>query len=80
MRDSLPAIFEPIQLGVSAKGGAGRAFHVIQAGLETMGLEAVLLKCDLKNAFNERKREHILAELYKIQSLRPISIRPWQIL
>ena len=37
-----------------------------------MGPEAVLLKCDLKNAFNERKREHILAELYKVQSLQPI--------
>ena len=37
VRDSLPAIFEPMQLGVGAKGGAGRALHVLQAGLETMG-------------------------------------------
>ena len=54
VRDSLPAIFEPIQLGVGAKGG-GRALHVLHAGLETMEPDAVLLKCDLKNAFNERK-------------------------
>ena len=70
--DSLPAIFEPIQLGVGAKGGAGRALHVLQAGLETMGPDTILLKCDIKNAFNERKRGHILTELYKVQSLQPI--------
>ena len=50
VRDSLPAIFEPIQLGVGAKGGAGRALHVLQAGLETMGPDTILLKCDIKNA------------------------------
>ena len=51
----LPAVFEPIQLGVGARGGVSRALHIIQSGLEMLGPETVLLKCDIKNAFNERK-------------------------
>jgi len=68
----LPAIFEPIQLGVGAVGGPERAVHIIQSGLETMGADAVLLKCDIKNAFNERKREQILSELFRTETLQPL--------
>jgi hypothetical protein len=68
----LPDVFEPIQLGVGARGGVSRALHIIQAGLELLGPETVLLKCDIKNAFNERKREQILAELFKEKRLQPL--------
>jgi hypothetical protein len=40
----LPDIFEPIQLGIGARGGAERAVHLVQTALETMGDETVLLK------------------------------------
>jgi hypothetical protein len=72
VHDALPVIFEPIQLGVGAKGGADRALHVIQAGLELFEGDAVLLKCDFQNAFNERDRGQILSELFQHQSLRPL--------
>ena len=45
---------------------------MLRAGIELFGESAVVLKCDLKNAFNERKREQILAELFKREQLRPI--------
>jgi len=56
VRDLLPKIFEPIQLGVGSVGGSERAVHLLKAGLATMGSDAVVLKCDFQNAFNERKR------------------------
>jgi len=59
VRDVLPDVFEPIQLGVGSVGGSERAVHLLQAGLATMGPDAVVLKCDFQNAFNERKREQI---------------------
>ena len=49
-----------------------RALHIIQSGLEMLGPETVLLKCDIKNAFNERKREQLLADLFKEKRLRPL--------
>ena len=72
VRDSLPGLFEPIQLGVGAKGGSERALHLIQAGLETMSADSILLKCDIRNAVNERKRDQILKELYRTAVLRPL--------
>ena len=72
IKDSLPSIFEPIQFGVGVPGGPERAVHIIQAGLECMGTDTILLKCDIRNAFNERKRSDILSELFKIPSLKPL--------
>ena len=37
-----------------------------------MGPDAVVLKCDFQNAFNERKREQILQELFCQDRLRPL--------
>ena len=62
VRDALPKIFEPIQLGVGSTGGSERAVHLLQAGLATMGPDVVVLKCDFQNAFNERKRADISAK------------------
>ena len=70
--DALPTIFEPIQFGVGAPGGPERAAHIIQAGLESMGPNTILLKCDIQNAFNQRKRSDILSELFKTPSLKPL--------
>ena len=72
VRSELPGIFEPVQLGVGAPGGSERAVHIIQAALEASGKNSVLLKCDLKNAFNERNRSQILQELFKYDNLRPL--------
>jgi len=72
VRDVLPDVFEPIQLGVGSVGGSERAVHLLQAGLATMGPDAVVLKCDFQNAFNERKREQILHELFTQDRLRPL--------
>jgi hypothetical protein len=72
IRDTLPSIFEPIQLGVGAVGGTERAVHILQAGLETLGPDTVVLKCDLKNAFNECKRDFILNALFRHEQLRPL--------
>ena len=72
VKESLPDVFEPLQLGVGAPGGSERAIHMIQAGLETMGPDTILLKCDIRNAFNERKREQVLTELFKVDCLHPV--------
>ena len=72
VRDALPKIFEPIQLGVGSTGGSERAVHLLQAGLATMGPDVVVLKCDFQNAFNERKREQILSALFNQDSLQPL--------
>jgi hypothetical protein len=37
-----------------------------------MGPETVLLKCDIKIAFNERKRKQILDVLFSTASLQPL--------
>jgi len=72
VRDLLPKIFEPIQLGVGSIGGSERAIHLLKAGLATMRPDAVVLKCDFQNAFNERKREQVLSDLFDEDSLQPI--------
>ena len=71
IKPHLPALFEPIQLGVGAPGGSERAVHDIQAALD-QSKESILLKCDLKNAFNERSRSQILSELFRHENLRPV--------
>jgi Reverse transcriptase (RNA-dependent DNA polymerase) len=72
VKTALPAIFEPIQFGVGAPGGHERAVHLVQAGLETMGDDAILVKCDIRNAFNSRHRSQVLEELFRIDALKPI--------
>ena len=52
-------------------GGSERAVHV-KAGLAPMGPDAVVLKCDFQNAFNERKREQVISDLFDEDSLQPI--------
>ena len=37
-----------------------------------MGPDAVVLKCDFQNAFNERKREQILSALFRQDLLQPL--------
>ena len=68
----LPDIFEPIQLGVGARGGSERAVHLVQTALETMGDETVLLKTDIRNAFNSRRRDQMLEILFEHPELAPI--------
>jgi len=39
----------------------------------TMGPDAALLKCDIRNAFSERRRNQILAELFKTPSCNRVT-------
>ena len=72
VKKDLPEIFEPIQFACGAKGGTERAIHLLQAGLETMGPDVIMIKCDIRNAFNEIKRSVVLSELFKHEKLKPI--------
>ena len=72
VKKELGQILEPLQLGVGAKGGPERAVHLVQAGLESMGPQAILLKTDMKNAFNSRRRDQMLSVLFQHDSLKPI--------
>jgi hypothetical protein len=72
VRGSLPSIFEPIQFGVGVPGGAERALHTLQAGIECLGEDVVVLKTDFRNAFNERRRADILTVLFQHDLLRPL--------
>ena len=53
-------------------GGAEKAVHILRSGLEVYGTDSILLKLDIRNAFNERNREQILSELFEHDELRPI--------
>ena len=37
-----------------------------------MGDDAILVKCDIRNAFNSRHRSQVLQELFRVDALRPI--------
>jgi hypothetical protein len=51
--NTLPMLFEPLQLGVGAVGGTERAVHILQAGLEPWGqrqfFSSVTLRTRLMN-------------------------------
>jgi hypothetical protein len=51
--------FPGIQLGVGHRGGSERAIHLIRAGMEVHGPEAVVISTDWTNAFNARSRADI---------------------
>ena len=53
--------FEPVQLGVSVKGGAEAAAHAARYYLSRCSHRRVFLKIDMKNAFNCLRRDVFLA-------------------
>ncbi|XP_063534955.1 uncharacterized protein LOC134744937 [Cydia strobilella] len=54
--------FEPVQLGFGTKGGCEAAVHALRTCLINDQCE-VLLKIDVKNAFNSLNRDALLAEV-----------------
>lgn len=54
--------FEPVQLGFGVKGGCEAAVHALRTYLKEGQCE-VLLKVDVKNAFNSVNRDTLLAEV-----------------
>jgi len=64
-------MFEPVQLGFSP-GGSERAAHLLQACAESGGLESIILKTDVKNAFNEIHRSAFMGKLFTKGVLGPI--------
>ncbi|CAK1587163.1 unnamed protein product [Parnassius mnemosyne] len=54
--------FEPVQLGFGVKGGCEAAVHALRSFL-TYGQPDVLLKIDVKNAFNSVNRDTLLTEI-----------------
>ncbi|XP_063366199.1 uncharacterized protein LOC134654659 [Cydia amplana] len=58
----LQKIFEPVQLGFGVRGGCEAAVHALRSYLEAGQCE-VLLKIDVKNAFNSLNRDILLSEV-----------------
>jgi Reverse transcriptase (RNA-dependent DNA polymerase) len=69
---SAKTIFPAIQYGVSKPGGPERAFHMIQASLDSMGDNAIACSIDFANAFNTRSRSVIAHRLYSHDECRPL--------
>ncbi|XP_055351591.1 uncharacterized protein LOC129597910 [Paramacrobiotus metropolitanus] len=61
LKDRSAAILSPQQLGVNVRGGAEAIVHATRKFLESTGdTTKVVLKVDLKNAFNTLSREAVL--------------------
>ncbi|KAJ8719299.1 hypothetical protein PYW08_011474 [Mythimna loreyi] len=56
--------FQPLQLGFGSKGGCEAAVHALSTYLNS-NLGEVILKVDIKNAFNSVNRDTLLAESKK---------------
>ena len=66
-------VLGPIQFGVGKPAGCEQAVHRLQHLLtRTHPHRLAGIAVDFKNAFNERNRNEILAELYKHKELQPI--------
>ncbi|CAK1600196.1 unnamed protein product [Parnassius mnemosyne] len=61
-RTKLQALFEPVQVGFGTRGGCEAAVHAVRTFLKSDSCE-VLLKLDLKNAFNSVNRDTLLKEI-----------------
>ena len=62
--DLLAKKFQPLQLGFGSKGGCEAAVHALSSFLNS-GIGDVVLKVDVKNAFNSVNRDTLLAESKK---------------
>jgi hypothetical protein len=68
-------LFDKIQYGVNTPGGSEVAIHAIQAAINlamATGQQVVVLAVDFRNAYNERCRSIMAAELYKRQDCAAI--------
>lgn len=60
--ENLEPMFQPTQLGFGSKGGCEAAVHACRTFLHNFS-EQVLVKVDVKNAFNSVNRDTLLAEV-----------------
>lgn len=58
-RNKLQHLFEPIQVGFGTRGGCEAAVHAVRTFVQSDSCE-VLLKLDVKNAFNSVNRDNLL--------------------
>jgi hypothetical protein len=65
------SLFPSIQLGVGVRGGSESAVHAVQTALESSS-DSVVLKLDITNAFNQRKRSEIAAALHSNPLTKPL--------
>lgn len=63
--DTLRNLFEPIQLGFGVRGGCEAAIHSLR-GFLANNPQDVLLKVDVKNAFNSVDRGVLLGEIKRV--------------
>jgi hypothetical protein len=61
--------FPAVQFAVNAAGGSEAAVHVIRAAMSKIK-KSVLVSVDLPNAFNERERADVLAEIFAQEELK----------
>ena len=71
VNDEVPRACEPFQLAFS-RGGSERAVHILQGRLEVGGPDTVIVKTDVRNAFNEIRRSTFMSKLFTMQALGPI--------
>ena len=62
--ETLSKKFQPLQLGYGSRGGCEAAVHALSTYLNSNNAE-VILKVDIKNAFNSVNRDTLLAETKK---------------
>ena len=70
VRADIPSILEPIQLALSP-GGSESVVHLLQAAID-LHPEWIVISTDISNAFNSRKRSHILGALFQENKLAPL--------
>ena len=61
-KDSFIQLFSPLQHGVATKGGTELLVHQVQLLLEE-NKDWIVLKSDMRNAFNSVSRSHLLNEV-----------------
>jgi hypothetical protein len=61
-RTKLQTLFEPVQVGFGTRGGCEAAVHAVRTFVKSDSCE-VLLKLDVKNAFNSVNRDTLLNEI-----------------
>jgi hypothetical protein len=61
VKDTLSTFFQPIQLGFGIKGGGKAAVDSIRKYIKNQSDAEVILKIDVKNAFNSVERDSILS-------------------
>jgi hypothetical protein len=68
---ALPDVLDPTEFGVGQSGGSERAVHIINSRLRLVqdGEPRILISTDFTNAFNARRRSHVVAEFFSYPEL-----------